>query len=76
MEDALLSLLLGPLGVLVLLLLIIFSGWKRWWVFGWHYRETLEEKNEWKAIALGSTKIAEREVERVAERVATLENGP
>lgn len=74
--DEILGLLLGPFAALVMSLFVLYSGWKRWWVFGWHYRETLEEKNEWKAIALGSTKIAEREVERVAERIATLENGP
>lgn len=67
--DEILSLLLGPFGTLVLALVILFGGWKRWWVFGWHYRETVEEKNEWKEIALRGTKIA--------EKVVTLKaNGP
>lgn len=60
--DEILNLLLGPFGTLVLSLLILFGGWKRWWVFGWHYRETVEEKNEWKEAALRGTAIAERVV--------------
>lgn len=62
MEEVL-NLLLGPLGTLVLALFILYSGWKRWWVFGWHYKETVEEKNEWKEAALRGTKIAEKVVE-------------
>lgn len=71
--DEILSLLLGPLGTLVLALFILFSGFKRWWVFGWHYRETKEEKNEWKAIAMRSTSIGEKVAETA---VALKENGP
>lgn len=68
--DEVLRLLLGPFGTLVLSLVILFGGWKRWWVFGWHYRETLAEKNEWKEIALRGTKIAEKAV------VTLQQNGP
>lgn len=57
--DELLRLLLGPAGTLVLALLILFGGWKRWWVFGWHYAEVAKEKDEWKAAALRSTKAVE-----------------
>lgn len=57
--DELLRILLGPFGTLVLSLLIIFGGWKRWWVFGWHYHEVKKERDEWKEAALRGTKIAE-----------------
>lgn len=57
--NELLNVLLGPLGTLVLSLLILFGGWKRWWVFGWHYAEVAKEKDEWKEAALRGTKIAE-----------------
>lgn len=60
--DSILELLLGPFGTLVLSLVILFGGWKKWWVFGWHYRETVTEKNEWKEAALRGTAIAERVV--------------
>lgn len=57
--DDLLQILLGPFGTLVLSLLILFGGWKRWWVFGWHYSEVAKERDEWKEAALRGTKIAE-----------------
>lgn len=37
--------ILGQLGVLVLLLFIIYAGFKRWWVFGW-YSKYLEDQNK------------------------------
>lgn len=74
--DDILNLLLGPLGTLVLALTIIVTGWKRMWVFGWHYTEEVEEKLEWKEIAMRGTNIAEKSA-ATAEKVVTLhENGP
>jgi hypothetical protein len=61
--DDVLNLLLGPTGTLVLALFILFSGWKRWWVFGWHYKEQVAEKNEWKKAALRGTQLAEKVVD-------------
>lgn len=46
-------------GVVVMLVLILYGGWRKWWVFGWQYRDCVEEKNEWKAVALKSTHIAD-----------------
>jgi hypothetical protein len=37
--------ILGQLGVLVLLLVILWAGWKGYWVFGWYARE-LRDRNE------------------------------
>lgn len=61
-EDEILRLLLGPLGTLVLALVIIFTGVRKVWVFGWQYKELHAEKNEWKDAALRGTHIAERVV--------------
>lgn len=60
--DHILTLLLGPAGVTVLLLVITFGGWKKWWVFGWQYKDMETEKNEWKEAALRGTRVAERVV--------------
>jgi len=57
--EEFLKVLLGPFGTLVLALLILYGGWKRWWVFGWHYNEVVKEKDEWKEVALRGTKVAE-----------------
>ena len=37
--------ILGQAGVIVLLLVILWSGWRGMWVFGWYARE-LRERNE------------------------------
>jgi hypothetical protein len=62
-----LNLLLGPAGVTVLTLLILFGGWKKWWVFGWYAKDKEAEAAEWKAIALRGTQVAERVVQ-IAEK--------
>lgn len=49
-------------GVIVLLIIIIYGGYKKWWVFGWQYKECVDEKNEWKEAALKSTHTAESAV--------------
>jgi hypothetical protein len=35
--------ILGQAGVIVLLLVILWSGWKRYWVFGSYYTEMQQE---------------------------------
>lgn len=67
MSDPILQLLLGPAGTLVFALVVLVGGWRKWWVYGWRYRELSEEKNEWKRLALRGTKMAERVV-NVAEK--------
>lgn len=51
-------------GVLALLILILFSGVRKWWVFGWVYREEKERSAEWKDLALSGTRIAEHMASR------------
>lgn len=57
--DEAISLLLGPAGATFVLLFIIFSGWKGWWVFGRQHAEEKKEKEMWREIALRGTAIAE-----------------
>jgi hypothetical protein len=57
-------------GVLGLLIVILFGGYKRWWVFGWIYKESEErvakaekERDDWRDIALHGTTLAEQTVD-------------
>jgi hypothetical protein len=57
-------------GVLGLLVIILFGGYKRWWVFGWIYRESEDrtskaekERDDWRDIALHGTSLAEQTVD-------------
>lgn len=46
-------------GVVGVLLVILWGGVRKWWVFGWRYTELEKERDEWKALALRSTNLAE-----------------
>lgn len=37
--------ILGQAGVIVILLIVLWSGWRRMWVFGWYARE-LSDRND------------------------------
>lgn len=39
----------------VLLLVIIFAGYREWWVWGTTYRAALADRDEWKRIAMEAT---------------------
>lgn len=54
-------------GVTGLLLFALIGGFRKWWVFGWQYKDVLEEKEEWKTLALGGTHLAERSISAVKE---------
>lgn len=56
-------------GVTGLLIFALIGGFRKWWVFGWHYKEVEQEKNEWKQLALGGTQLAERSVSVAKEVV-------
>lgn len=56
-------------GVTGLLIFALIGGFRKWWVFGWHYSDVVKEKNEWKQLALGGTHLSERAVE-VAKQAA------
>lgn len=47
-------------GTLFLLALVIFAGYKEWWVWGWQHRELKLERDEWKTLALKTTGLGEK----------------
>lgn len=64
--EEFLQLLLGPLGLTIFVLFVLFSGWKGMWRFGRDY-DRMEEKNEkeiefWREAALRGTELAEKAV--------------
>lgn len=75
METQIVDLVLGPLGTLVLSLVIIFTGMKKKWVFGWVYEEKAKENKEWKTAALRGTHAAEKAVDLAAKHAERDENG-
>lgn len=60
--------------VIVFLIVVIYGGYKRWWVFGWVWKDLdqrcddiAKEKDAWRETALESSKVATkafREFER------------
>jgi hypothetical protein len=55
-------------GLLGVLILILFGGWKRWWVFGWQHDRVIEryerelvirqqERDEWKRMAMAQAAV-------------------
>lgn len=66
--EQLITLLTGPGGLLVALLVIIFTGMKRYWVFGWYAREIKQDRDEWKDAAIKGTYVAERVTRATEER--------
>lgn len=53
---------LSGAGLTTIVLLILISGWKRIWVWGYQIDECRAERDEWKRMALRGTDFAERAV--------------
>ena len=51
--------------MLGILLFIIISGYRKWWVWGWLYQSSEREKEEWKRLALQGTNLAEEALRKV-----------
>lgn len=52
------------------LIIALFGGYKKWWVFGWIYREEQErtaklerERDDWRDLALRGTGLVEQTVD-------------
>jgi hypothetical protein len=52
--------LVNSAGVVGMLVLILWGGFKKWWVFGWQYRQTKNELETWREIALRGISTAEQ----------------
>lgn len=59
---------LSDLGTITLLLLILIAGARGWWVFGRHYEEVARERDAWREIALSTTSLAEKAIQRLERR--------
>lgn len=61
-----------------LLLVILFGGYKRWWVWGYQLKDAERREADWKDMALRGTLIAERATGRekwsVEQRLDFLEH--
>jgi hypothetical protein len=58
--------LISRLGVVSMLVLIVYGGFRRWWVFSWVYQDLLErheklreDRDNWQQIALRSANLVE-----------------
>lgn len=62
--DSIITLITGPGGALVFALIILWAGTRKFWVFGWTYKDCVEEKLEWKKAAMRGVSVAEKAVEK------------
>lgn len=56
---------IGDLGVIGLLIVLLWGGIKKWWVFGWAYDQIVIDRDEWKEMALKGIQLAARTVDAV-----------
>lgn len=61
-------------GVVGLLILILVGGHRRWWVWGWQHKDTVRDRDEWKALALRGTGLAEAATD-AAKKATHVEEG-
>lgn len=55
-------------GVYGFLLVTLYGGWKKWWVFGWLYKEKALECEEWKAALLRNLNVSEKLADKVVPK--------
>lgn len=47
-------------GVLGMLAMIVIGTLRKWWLPAWYVHDLEKERDEWKAMALSGTRLAER----------------
>lgn len=47
-------------GDIAVIVLILYAGFKRWWVWGWQYEQAMKDASDWKAAALTGTYSLDR----------------
>jgi hypothetical protein len=61
-------------GLIPFLVIVLYMGVKKHWVFGWYARELEEDRNEWKQAAQEGTFVARRAID-TAESVLADKGG-
>lgn len=61
--DGIVDAILGNLGVLFTLLLILYGGFKKWWVFGWYASELKDQNNKLEQRLDKATIVVEKQAE-------------
>lgn len=63
---------LSRASVVTFLILVVYGGYKKWWVWSWQYNEKAreldamrEEKNAWRETALRSANVATQAFEEI-----------
>lgn len=69
--EQLMSFLLGPFGTLVITIIIIYSGYKRYWVWGWYAKE-LKDTNIKLEHRLDAIRGEVRTVTSIADKTAKI----
>lgn len=65
-EQAWLELLakIASLDRLTILVIVIYGGWKQWWVWGHQMRAMQSDRDFWRTAALRQTNLLEQAVDR------------
>jgi hypothetical protein len=61
--------ILESAGVLGMMVIILWTGYKGKWYWGKDYQKLESEKNDWRELALRGTTLAEHAVETTQQRV-------
>jgi hypothetical protein len=65
-------------GVILILLIIILAGMRRWWVWGWTFDECTKREQEWKNLAQHGTNNSDRALDQATRllELAQMRTGP
>jgi hypothetical protein len=56
----------NSVSVVALVLLILYAGYKRWWVWGWTFDAETKRGEQWRTMALNSTSTTESAIDSAA----------
>jgi hypothetical protein len=66
--DTAVRVIQSPLGLAGFLLVVLWTGARRWWVFGWVYEDKKKENEEWMRLALAGTHLATKATEALERK--------
>ena len=68
MDSEALTVLASRLDLVAVLVLALFTGSRGAWVWGWVYAQMVRDRDDWKAMALSGTIIADRTVSTLEKK--------